>query len=337
MEIVFTICSNNYLAQANVLGCSVGKYEPASKFIVIIADKKSNEINYEDLPFDYLFIESIFSDPQSLVERFGVIGLNTNIKPIAFQYLLKQYDLETATYLDPDVKLFGSLALVKQGLREHDIILTPHIYTPIDMDGKSPSENTFLNFGLYNLGFIGLKNNANALHFLKWWQMQTLTVGFIDVANGYFVDQLCINHVPIFFKNVLIIDHVGYNMAPWNLHERYLTKDGNHYLVNKEVQLIFYHFSSFNFETIELPLHKFNRFTLKERNDLLDMYQRYRDELQKANFTFYRKIKCAYIVPRLEPVEEPNLWTRLAIRISQLIPETILNRMSFIISRSTQK
>ncbi len=99
-------------------------------------------------------------------------------------------------------------------LENYSIVLVPHIYTPIPMDGKTPQESNFLNYGIYNLGFIAVKNTTISVQFIRWWKDTTYNFGFFSVKDGLFVDQLPINLVPIFFEEVYIITHFGYNMAP---------------------------------------------------------------------------------------------------------------------------
>lgn len=59
-------------------------------------------------------------------------------------------------------------------LDKYSILLTPHIYTPVPVDGKKPGENTFLNYGIYNLGFLALKNDFTAREFAHWWKKSDL-------------------------------------------------------------------------------------------------------------------------------------------------------------------
>jgi hypothetical protein len=45
-EIIFTLCSNNYLAQAKTLGDSVKKFNPDVLFVIGLVDKLHPEIDY---------------------------------------------------------------------------------------------------------------------------------------------------------------------------------------------------------------------------------------------------------------------------------------------------
>ena len=245
-----------------------------------------------------------------LAGKYSIVELNTALKPRAFEYLLGERDFGKAIYLDPDIKIFHSLSTLDAALDRSSILLTPHICTPIPFDGRRPTENMFLNFGVYNLGFIGVAGGEGraghvrggdgigegqeSLRFLRWWKDHTYRQGYIDTHKGIFVDQLPINHVPVFFNDVAILRDPGLNMAPWNLHERRLSVKEGMRMVNEVTPLIFYHFSCFRSGPLELPLHLYDRYTLVNRPDLQDLYREYGEDLNKAGHAFYSRLPCYY-------------------------------------------
>ncbi|WP_276484061.1 hypothetical protein [Paraflavitalea pollutisoli] len=294
MKAYFTICSNNYLAYAATLGRSLGQHDTGTTFLLILCDEKHPDIDYSTVADEVIPIKDIEPLINDLAAKYNIIELNTCIKPKAFQYLLQERGFDTVIYLDPDIQVFDSLNNLDTALHEANILLTPHIYTPIPLDGKQPAESVFLNFGLYNLGFLAVRAHDEVYRFLDWWKERTYQQGYIDVYNGIFVDQLPVNFVPLFFKGVHILQDPGLNMAPWNLHERTLTTQGMQQLVNNTHPLRFFHFSSFNIDKIELPFARYNRYTLAQRPDLLFIYQEYARALQNAGHEKYRTIACVY-------------------------------------------
>ncbi len=83
-------------------------------------------------------------------------------------------------------------------------------------------------------------------------------------------------------------------MAPWNLHERYLSQEGEKYIVNENEKLIFFHFSSFKADELELPISQYNRFNLGNRADIQGIYRSYNTELKQADYFFYKKFDYSY-------------------------------------------
>lgn len=294
MKAIFTVCSNNYLAKANVLGMSVRKHEPDSRFFLFLCDEKDERIDYPSLADEVITISSIEPEFLQLVLKYNIVELNTSVKPRVFEYLIYDRGFDKVIYLDPDIKLYNSLTEVFNELESHLIVLTPHICTPIALDGKTPGENMFNNFGIYNLGFIGLSSEPEIKNFISWWKNHTYKQCYVDIYNGIFVDQLPINHAPIFFKNVKVLTNFGINMGPWNLHERSLEFKNGEYLVNKNQPLIFYHFSSFRPDNMELPLHLYNRYKFSDRPDLHSIYNEYNEDLKSANDGYYKEFPFYY-------------------------------------------
>lgn len=300
MKIAFTICSNNYLAQAKTLGDSLLFHNPDYKFIIGLCDELSDQIDYsffeniEIIPFSEINIYCY----QEIIDKYNIIELNTSIKPSFFKYFINKYqELETVIYFDPDIQIFYSLIGLENYLKTDDILLTPHIHHPIAVDEYHPSESTFLKFGIYNLGFIALNaKSQNTKKLLDWWEDKTLKIGFNRPCEGLFVDQLWINFAPIFFDKVKILPEYGYNFAPWNLHERGITKSGEEYTMSDNSKLVFYHFSSFNYKTPEKFAKSYNRQNSVVLSEVLtELHLQYMDKIVANKIEALKPIKCAMI------------------------------------------
>lgn len=299
MNIIFTLCSNNYLAQAMVLAGSVRQFQPDWTFLIGLVDKKDPSIPYRDFGFEVLEIAQMEPKINSLAQKYSIVELNTCVKPAFFEYLFQQRRAERVIYMDPDTCLFSRLDAVDQLLSTHDFVVTPHILSPIPMDGLSPDEPLFLNYGLYNLGFLALKRSAETQRFLRWWRERTYQKGYDNPARGLFTDQLWINLVPLFFEGVAILRHPGYNMAPWNLHERILLEKDNGYHLESGEPLAFYHFSGFKPGVPKLH-NDYTRFTMEQRAGLKTLYQRYEQQISQNQYTTYSRIPCHYVSVRQE-------------------------------------
>lgn len=314
MKIAFTICSNNYLAQAKTLGDSLFEKNPDYKFVIGLCDELSTDI-------DYSFFEGVEIIPVSQIEiycfdeiikKYNIIELNTSIKASLFKYLISKHEgLETIIYFDPDIRVFNKLDLLEKYLEKDDILITPHILNPISVDDFSPSENLFLNYGIYNLGFLALNaTSQDARNLLNWWEDKTLKIGFDRVSEGLFVDQLWINLAPVFFNNVKILKEYGFNVAPWNLHERNLIKKNNEqYIMQDGSKLVFYHFSSYNYTKPELISKRYNRYnSVVLSEEIHQLYDQYQNKLMENKIHFFSKIKCQYMKEMDQIVKKKSLY-----------------------------
>jgi len=316
MKIVFTLCSNNYLAQAKILGDSLLLNNPDYQFIIGLVDRLSEMIDYQPYQqFEVTPIENLeISDFEAIWKKYNIIELNTAVKPSFIKYLLKKYpNSQHVLYFDPDIKIYGSLASIESQFESGDILLTPHVNTPIPIDNHSPDESVFLNRGLFNLGFIGIKSNSIPVNqMLDWWEERTLTYGFDNVSKGLFVDQLWVNLVPLYFSRVSVIKSFGFNCAPWNLHERInMKRVGTRVVMIDNSELIFYHFSSYKYQAPEKISNYYDRYSLKDNEVLESLYTEYQDDLLTNKIDELSKVDCYYVTRRQQlNLDKLNARTR---------------------------
>ena len=300
MTVIFTICSNNYLAQAKTLMDSVKKYNPGYKRVIGLVDRHSERIDYSAFEgIDIIPVEDLALDRwNEMLNEYDLIELNTSVKPSYFRFIREKYSsAEKVFYFDPDTRLFAGLDKLFSLLEKKIILLTPHILSPIPLDGLLPQEQTFLGHGIYNLGFIGINiRNKESARFLKWWEERCINSCFRKVAEGLFVDQLWINHAHLLFKGIHVLREHAYNMAPWNLHERSVErKTEQGYELNDGSMLTFYHFSSYDYRHPEQVYRPFyNRFSFESRPDLLELYTKYHQELLVNNVEAFSSIPCYF-------------------------------------------
>jgi hypothetical protein len=299
MKIAFTLCSNNYLAHAKTLGDSIRKINPEYKFFIGLVDSLNTNIDYDaEIGYPIILSNEIgIPNYDDLWKKYSIIEFNTCVKPFYFQYFITRYKLiDYLFYLDPDIFVYNDLNIIENEFENStEFLLTPHILSPIPLDTKTPGENIFLNYGIFNLGFLGLKNPELSNQFLDWWKERTYHLGFDKTAEGLFVDQLWFNLVPIFFKNVKISKHPGLNMAPWNLHERKLSGDESVLFMDQTFPLVFYHFSKYNRSDPDLINNKYNRYNFETNIDLKNIYQNYSDLLLRNGVQKISAIPCHYM------------------------------------------
>ena len=231
---------------------------------------------------------------QQRVKKYTIVELLTSVKPFYIEWLFNQYPAaESIVYFDPDIMIFQPLTGLEESLKKYDIILTPHFTQPIN-DNCLPTELHVMQTGVFNLGFIAVKRSENTFNMLRWWQSRLKEQCVIDLSRGLFVDQLWANLIPAYFDKVLIEKYPGYNMAHWNLHERFLSKDNEIYMVNGQ-PLVFYHFSHYSPANPESIAAHHNRFSFKTRPDLKEIYNQYKDSLIRYNYFSLKKVPCFYM------------------------------------------
>ena len=274
-----TICSFNYISKALVLIDSYRALHSDHDITLVIVDKKRESDTLQNLGINIIWVEDLPIDNfYEYAFTFDIIEFNTNVKPTAIKFLLDKYD--TVIYFDPDIQIFSRIDFVVNELKDASIVITPHSVTPI-LDGCKPDDSDLLRFGAYNLGFVGVSKCNEAFSFLDWWSDRCLKLGFYEPQLGLAVDQKWIDLAPSFFPKLRILHNIGLNVAFWNLHERHLAKIENQGFVNETNPLVFFHFSSFNSDFVDVIAFKQTRFKQGERHDFTQIASEYAENIHR--------------------------------------------------------
>lgn len=281
----YTSATFSYLDRVRVLAQSVKKHHPDWEFSLCLCDKPPPGTSFDigEEPIDHLIdiLDLDIENIQSWIFRHNIVELCTAVKGIVLERLL-QTDCEYVVYLDPDIAIFDALTEVEESIRNHSVILTPHQLTPEpshDIQAIIDNEIGSLKYGIYNLGFITVVNDAEGRRFASWWKNRLLSFCFDDLANGLFTDQKWCNHIPSFFNRVCILKHPGYNVASWNLSQRLVTIDAGGDILINTCRLKFFHFTKVNWIG-EVMLERYCR----DRIEIFELMLWYRRELRANAF-----------------------------------------------------
>jgi lipopolysaccharide biosynthesis glycosyltransferase len=231
-----------------------------------------------------------------MCELYNITELNTAVKPFFIKYFFEQVPhLRNVIYFDPDIIVYQSLTELENLLEVHDIVVTPHVTTPIE-DQLTPNELHHLNTGVYNLGFVAMHKGPVAIELTNWWCQKLFDECKIDLCNGLFVDQNWMVFAPVFWEGVHVEKHPGWNAAYWNLHERTFSYENDTHRVNGQ-PVVFFHYSGYDpFKPALISKYQ-DRFTFAQRPDLRTLFDVYHNELMRNENEYYRQFPCYYIKP----------------------------------------
>src|SRR5687768_12850846 len=156
-----TIISRNYLAHAKVFAGSFREHEPDGRFYLLVVDRlppgETLDANLEVRVVDPGELE--LPHYAELCFKYDVIELNTAVKPAFLSLLLSAYGEREVVYLDPDILIARPLDELRAALDSADLVLTPHILSPLPLDGRHPDDQDILISGTFNLGFIAMRGS----------------------------------------------------------------------------------------------------------------------------------------------------------------------------------
>jgi hypothetical protein len=245
----YTSITSNYLPKARVLAESVRRVDPDVKFHLVLSDNPPVGFSLFSEPFDSVILAEELVDENFAQWAFGhsLVELCTAVKGVALEYIFSKYSAEQVFYFDPDMVVFGRMHDLQAELSHSSVILTPHLTDPeISEIGILDNELASLLHGVFNLGFVGVRNCAEGRRFAHWWAQRLLKFCRDDLASGIFTDQKWVNLAPCYFDGVAILRSPAYNVATWNLTNRKATGSLESGIFINGEPLGFYHFSGFD-------------------------------------------------------------------------------------------
>lgn len=154
--------------------------------------------------------------------------------PALPRYILDcEPEIDVITYLDADLFFFSDPSPVFQEMTGKSILVIEHRF--------SAALQHLEKYGRFNVGFLSFRNDAAGLECLDAWRRQCIEWCYDRVEDGKFADQKYLDQWPSRFPETGIVQHLGANVAPWNVgtYEVRHTEAG---VTVNGFELIFYHF-----------------------------------------------------------------------------------------------
>ena len=290
----FTIATTNYLPFAVSLLDSVKKHHPEFQLSICLVDYLiPKQISENKLISKYPIIqlhEIGAEEFEFITENYNPMQLANCSKVLFARYLLEVKKAQQVIFGDSDMLFFNRLP--NHILKEHSLIFTPHFCSPPPLEMKR-QELEVLNAGILNGGFFKLTNSIETYAFLEWLRIRSVKECVYDFKRGIYGEQLWLNFVPLYFKDVLIEKNLGLNVAYWNLHERKITQRDGQFIVNDDTLLSFFHFSGWDFMQPD-QISRWALFTSSMRPDIKPILAEYHKALVGNKYEEFIKIPNYY-------------------------------------------
>lgn len=227
---------------------SLKKHYPILDFTVLVTDRcdSKKRKSARRLPARVLFADDLgipFLD--LLREWYSGFEMCNILRPYLIRHLMKKWKAGKVIYLDADIYVTNRFDAVEKKLDRCFCALTPHVLKPYPLDNQIPNDLSLLNYGIYNSGFQAFRNHRRSVKVLEWLFPRLMLYGFNDPPY-LFVDQKFLPLAEALFPDAFCrLEHPGYNIAYWNLHERAISLKKKRYTANGK-EAIFFHFSGYD-------------------------------------------------------------------------------------------
>ena len=283
-----TLCTIRQLPQAFVLADSFVQHAARDKpaaVLIGLADYPAQLPDGFVSPYPLLPIQELLPADEltSLSEAYTPTEFAAACKPLLLAEAFRRNpDVDHLIYADPNVQFVDSLLPIWQQLDSANALLTPFITSKPPAKGW-PDEKHFQNIGLYCADFLAFRRSNETDRLLAWWDDRVRQRAYIDFCVGLCLDQLWLMHVPIFFRNTVVVRNPGWHVALWNLPERTTRQEASHIVVDgpagQNQPLLFINFKGILNPDEGLFAHQ-THFSLNHRPDVGQWLTTYRRALR---------------------------------------------------------
>jgi hypothetical protein len=234
-----TLFDTRYLARAVTLYRSLERHEPDFVLHAACMDDASHEL-LEQLALPHLKtlpiaeVEAADRDLEAARSSRSSYEYCWTCSPAVCRHVLaREPGLEMLTYLDADLHLSSTPDPLFAELGDGSILLVRHRISP-ELERS---------VGIYNVGWLTFRNDADGIAALDWWRERCIEWCYERVEPGRFADQKYLDQVPLRFAGVRISSLGAAGLAPWNQrrHEVVVTDSGAPPLVDGDPLIYFHH------------------------------------------------------------------------------------------------
>ncbi len=234
-----TYFDSNYLLKGLALYRSLARHARPFKLWILCLDNNVYEV------FQKFAFPEVVLIPQGNLERSDkelLLAKNNRsrveyyftLTPSLCLYILENYtDVGVITYLDADLFFFSVPSPIYYELGEGSILIVGHRHPGYLKELETR--------GVYNVGLLSFRRDHTGLECLKRWRNQCLEWCYDRVEDGRFGDQRYLDDWPVRFTGVVVLQHKGAGLAPWNLANYSLRFSNGEVLVDSQ-PLVFFHF-----------------------------------------------------------------------------------------------
>jgi hypothetical protein len=191
------------------------------------------------------------------------------------EFLLQNLNFDTTIFIDGDTFIYNSFDNLQYEAENNNMVVIPHITKPIPNDNHGPQNRTISLSGNYNTGVWGASKGG--LSFIKWWREQTLLFPILRPDWGFVNEQGWLRFVGDFEEKTKIFRHPGYNVAYWNIKQRFVEYNNDSLFIDGE-KLCIMHFSGLNRDIDPHTMSVFqDRFFLHDDDIVYKIYKDYYD------------------------------------------------------------
>jgi hypothetical protein len=142
-------------------------------------------------------------------------------------------ELDLVTYVDADLYFYSDPEPLFEELGDRSVAIVAHRF--------SPRLRPRVKFGIYNVAWLTFRSDPAGMSVLNWWREKCIEWCYDVLQEDRYADQKYLDDWPARFSGVVVLDHPGANVAPWNVDNHALALS-DHPMTSDGAPLLFFHF-----------------------------------------------------------------------------------------------
>ncbi|MBI2061769.1 MAG: glycosyl transferase [Nitrospirae bacterium] len=275
-----TYFDHRYLARALALHQSLKRVCPPFQLWTLCMDTPSFDLLSKYAPPEIrpIALDTLERSHPELLEvkksRSPVEYYFTCSPFLPYYILSTEPEVDLLTYLDADLFFYSDPAPLFEEMGKGSIGIIGHRFPP-HLKGLEA-------YGIYNVGWLSFRKDERALECLRWWSARCMEWCYDRPEPNRFADQKYLDDWPSRFDGVVVLQHKGANVAPWNVGGSNLNMDGTAPLVDGD-PLLFFHFHGLKHLAGRIYDPQLGRYHLHlNHGPLRALYRNYIRALQEA-------------------------------------------------------
>ena len=241
MKYFCTYFDSNFIYQGLALYDSLSSHAGDFTLWVLCFDQKAytilNELNLPHLCI--LNLKDFETANPALLEikdKRSFLEYYWTTTPLLTLYILRSRPyIDEIAYLDADLFFYNDLKTIYEEWDRGSLYIIPHHFI-----NSSKQQKNLLN-GIYNVGFVGFRNDNTGLSCLERWSRQCLDWCYWRYDNqDQLGDQKYLDDWPIQYPNCIISENCGVGVGGWNILEYKIRKKEKQLFIEKN-KLIMLH------------------------------------------------------------------------------------------------
>lgn len=243
-----TYFDSNYLLKGLALISSLQAQDPDCHIDVICLDDNTRSIllhlNIPDVrPIPLSLLEKADPEMCAVKNTRSLVEYYWTMTPSLLLHLLEGMpDDEILTYVDADIYFWSSPQPLFDELGTASILIHTHNFPP--------AYKRLEIYGIYNVGLLCFRKDAEGEKVLRWWRKKCLnwcgsSVEADPDGGQRYGDQKYLERFAEISSAVHVCTHPGAGVAPWNQIQFHFHSGPNGNVYIAEAPVIFYHYHSF--------------------------------------------------------------------------------------------